>query len=193
MKAKDTEVEEFFAELADVRRIRQSNVYVAPDTQQKLSKKQQLASFQREELARSHPLSLDGIDPIDPHEFLLFQQPGVQDAVFKNLRMGKYPIEFKISLKGLSVQDSAVKLYQEINQCHERGLRTLLIEHGKGLESKPFPAFKKSCVKRWLDELSVVIAYHSAQPQHGGSGATYVMLKKHPLQKQINRESNRKR
>jgi DNA-nicking Smr family endonuclease len=51
---------------------------------------------------------------------------------------------------------------------------------------------KKSYVNHWLRELDEVIAYHTAQPMHGGFGATYVLLKKHPQQKLINREKNKK-
>ena len=52
--------------------------------------------------------------------------------------------------------------------------------------------FEKSYVNHWLRELDEVIAYHTAQPMHGGFGATYVLLKKHPQQKLINREKNKK-
>lgn len=193
MTAKDDDVEAFFAELSDVRRIKQTSANVHVDAAQKLAVKQQKAMTLVERLRKEHPLPLDNIVPVDPHDYLHFQQAGIQDAVFKNLRLGKYPVEFKLSLKGLSIEESAARLYRTICDCHEKGMRTLLIEHGRGLESKPFQGYKRSCVKRWLDELTEVIAYHSAQPQHGGLAATYVMLKKHPLQKQINREKNRKR
>ncbi len=193
MSLTDPDIEAFFAELSDVRRLRQSEQHIAPSAADKLARKQQQALNERERAARAHPLPVDNILPVAPDDFLVYQQPGIQDAVFKNLRMGKYPIEHKISLRGLTIDDSAARVYTEIHRCHEKGVRTLLIEHGKGANSKPFPAFKKSCVKRWLDEMDKVIAYHSAQPQHGGTAATYVMLKKHPLQKQINRENNRRR
>jgi len=193
MTAKDDDIEAFFAELSDVRRIRQTTANIQAGAAHKLAVKQQKAMTLAERLRNEHPLPLDNIAPIDPHDYLYFQQAGIQDAVFKNLRLGKYPVEYKLSLKGLTIEESAARLYKTICDCHEKGMRTLLIEHGKGIESKPFPGYKRSCVKRWLDELTEVIAYHSAQPQHGGLAATYVMLKKHPLQKQINRENNRKR
>ena len=41
---------------------------------------------------------------------------------------------------------------------------------------------------RWLRELDVVQAFNSAQPQHGGTGAVYVLLRKSEEKKRENRE-----
>ena len=46
----------------------------------------------------------------------------------------------------------------------------------------------KSFVNKWLPELPAVLAYHTAQRHHGGSGATYVLLKKSADKKHENRE-----
>jgi DNA-nicking Smr family endonuclease len=140
-----------------------------------------------------NPLSLEAVVPIAPDDFITYQQPGIQDGVFKNLRLGKYALEHRLSLKGMSLERSRDALYQTIVKSHQKGIRALLIQHGKGEMSNPFPAFKKSYVNHWLRELEEVIAFHTAQPMHGGMGATYVLLKKHPDQKLINREKNRRR
>ena len=184
----------FFDEMKDVKRIKSDNVAQLHDPESALEQKRKRASSQdsiRDKLL--NPLSMEGVKPVPPDDFIAFQQPGIQDGVFKKLRLGKYPLENKISLKGISLKESCDRVYQTIKQSHERGVRALLIQHGQGLESKPFPALKKSYVNHWLRELEEVIAFHTAQPMHGGFGATYVLLKKHPDQKMINRENNRKR
>jgi DNA-nicking Smr family endonuclease len=184
----------FFDEMKDVRRIKSDNVAQLHDPESALKQKRKRASSQdsiRDKLL--NPLSMEGVKPVPPDDFIAFQQPGIQDGVFKKLRLGKYPLENKISLKGISLKESCDRVYQTIKQSHERGVRALLIQHGQGLDSKPFPALKKSYVNHWLRELEEVIAFHTAQPMHGGFGATYVLLKKHPEQKMINRENNRKR
>ena len=184
----------FFDEMKDVRRIKSDNVAQLHDPESALEQKRKRASSQdsvRDKLL--NPLSMEGVKPVPPDDFIAFQQPGIQDGVFKKLRLGKYPLENKISLKGISLKESCDRVYQTIKQSHERGVRALLIQHGQGLDSKPFPALKKSYVNHWLRELEEVIAFHTAQPMHGGFGATYVLLKKHPDQKMINRENNRKR
>lgn len=187
------DVDSFFEEMKDVKPIKTSNTAQlhTPESaiEQKRKRAQAHASI-RDTLL--NPLSMESVKPVPPDEFILYQQPGIQDGVFKKLRLGKYPIENKISLKGMTLKESCDRLYQAIKQSHKRGVRALLIQHGRGDSSKPFPGIKKSYVNQWLRELDEVIAFHTAQPMHGGFGATYVLLKKHPDQKQINRENNSK-
>jgi len=46
----------------------------------------------------------------------------------------------------------------------------------------------KSYTAYWLRQLSPVMAFHSALPQHGSYGAVYVLLQKSEKQKQKTRE-----
>lgn len=191
---KNDDIDSFFAEMQDVKPIASGDKALLHDPEKALAEKQKRAALQnktREKL--TNPLSLEGVKPVPPSDFICFQQPGIQDGVFKKLRMGKYPLEYTLSLKALNIEQSRDALYQSIISSHEKGVRALLIQHGTGENSKPFPALKKSYVNHWLRELEEVIAFHTAQPMHGGFGATYVLLKKHPQQKLINREKNRKR
>ena len=190
----DDDVGSFFDEMKDVRPIKNDDVANLHNAESAVEEKKKRASAKasiRDKLL--NPLSIESVKPVPADDFITFQQPGIQDGVFKKLRLGKYPLEVKISLKGLTVKESCDRIYQTIKQSHERGVRALLIQHGQGVNSKPFPGLKKSYVNHWLKELEEVIAFHTAQPMHGGFGATYVLLKKHPDQKLINRENNRKR
>lgn len=188
------EIDSFFAEMQDVKPIDNGDKAQLYDPEKALQEKQKKAQQHRSEREKLiNPLSLEGVKPVPPDEFILYQQPGIQDGVFKKLRLGKYPLEHTLSLKELTVEQSRDTLYRTISGCHDKGVRALLIKHGKGEQSRPFPALKKSYVNHWLRELEEVIAFHTAQPMHGGFGATYVLLKKHPEQKLINREKNRKR
>ncbi|WP_269517622.1 DNA endonuclease SmrA [Alteromonas sp. BMJM2] len=187
------ELDSFFAEMQDVKPIISDDKAQLHDPAAALAEKQKRASLQasiRNKL--KNPLSMEGVKPVPPDDFIQFQQPGIQDGVFKKLRLGKYPLEVVISLAGKTLDESRDLLYQNVLSGHEKGVRAFLIKHGTGENSKPFPALKKSYVNHWLRELEEVIAFHTAQPMHGGFGATYVLLKKHPQQKLINREKNRK-
>jgi DNA-nicking Smr family endonuclease len=187
------ELDSFFAEMQDVKPIISDDKAQLHDPAAALADKQKRASLQasiRDKL--KNPLSMEGVKPVPPDDFIQFQQPGIQDGVFKKLRLGKYPLEVVISMAGKTLDESRDLLYQNVLSGHEKGVRALLIKHGTGENSKPFPALKKSYVNHWLRELEEVIAFHTAQPMHGGFGATYVLLKKHPQQKLINREKNRK-
>lgn len=187
------ELDSFFAEMQDVKPIPSNDKAQLHDPAAALAEKQKRASLQasiRDKL--KNPLSMEGVKPVPPDDFIQFQQPGIQDGVFKKLRLGKYPLEITLSLAGKTLDESRDLLYLNVRSGHEKGVRALLIKHGIGENSKPFPALKKSYVNHWLRELEEVIAFHTAQPMHGGFGATYVLLKKHPQQKLINREKNRR-
>ncbi len=189
----DDDLRSFMEEMGDVKPITSDDKIFSHDTQDSLAKKARRAALTQENPEIFNPLSMENVKPVKPDDFIAYQQPGIQDGVFKNLRLGKYDIEQRISLKNLTLKECRDLLYQKLKKAHERGSRALLIQHGKGENSQPVPALKKSYVNHWLKELDWVIAWHTAQPMHGGFGATYVLLKKHPQQKLINREKNRKK
>ncbi len=189
----DDDLRSFMEEMGDVKPITSDDKIFSHDTQDSLAKKARRAALAKDNPDIFNPLSMENVKPVKPDDFIAYQQPGIQDGVFKNLRLGKYDIEQRISLKNLTLKECRDLLYQKLKKAHERGSRALLIQHGKGENSQPVPALKKSYVNHWLKELDWVIAWHTAQPMHGGFGATYVLLKKHPQQKLINREKNRKK
>ncbi len=124
---------------------------------------------------------------LDANSMLSYQRPGVQHGVFKNLRLGKYSIDAQLDLHKLTVEQARKLLYQFILDCQENDVRAALITHGKG-EGRETPAKLKSCVACWLPQFEAVLAYHTAQRQHGGYGATYVLIKKSEKQKEKTRE-----
>jgi DNA-nicking Smr family endonuclease len=184
----------FMSQMQDVTPIAQVNkVAVAHKHTETLSQRLNREALEKQIALDDNGLSIDNVSPIDPHDFLSYKQDGVQEGVFKNLRLGKYQIDSRLSLRGVKFDDARLSLFNTITDCHERGIRTLLVDHGLGLQSKPFPGFMKSYVNRWLSEIEAVIAYHTALKHHGGLASVYVLLKKHPNQKQINREIHQKR
>lgn len=138
-------------------------------------------------------LSTEYVELVEPLDTLAFQRDGVQHGVYKRLRLGQYPIEASLNLHHHSLREARVALFEFIQDCHRSGVRSALIIHGQGKHSKPHPALIKSYVNKWLRELEPVMAFHSAQRHHGGSGALYVMLRKNATQKQLNRERHQRR
>src|SRR5690625_5916207 len=69
----------------------------------------------------------------------------------------------------------------------EQDIRCALITHGKGV-GRAQPALLKSCVAHWLPQFQEVLAFHSAQTAHGGTGATYLLLRKSERKRQENWE-----
>ncbi len=141
----------------------------------------------------SDGLSLEAVTPVDPEDLIGWTRGGMQHGVYKNLRLGKYELDARLDLHGHSVPAARMALLQFVADCQRTDVRCALILHGKGMNSKPFRAVLKSYLAKWLPQLPEVLAYHSAQRHHGGSGALYVLMRKSPQQKQENRERHQKR
>jgi len=186
----------FFEEMQDVKPLANVNKIAAhngANRQESLAQQLKREALEKQVALDDNGLSVDYVVPVDPLDFITYKQDGVQDGVYKNLRLGKYHIDSRLSLKHLKFDDARLSLFNTIVESHQRGIRTLLVDHGIGLHSKPFAGFMKSYVNQWLSEISQVIAFHTALKQHGGLGCTYVLLKKHPNQKQINRDLHQRR
>lgn len=136
----------------------------------------------------TNPLTSDHIELLTANDILSFQRPGIQHGVFRKLRLGQYQIEARLDLHRMTVEKARVEVFGFIRDCLRYGLRSVLILHGKGQRNPDNIALLKSYLAKWLPELDAVMAFHSAQAHHGGTGAVYVMLRKNDVQKQNNRE-----
>jgi len=138
-------------------------------------------------------LQSEHVEILDPLAILSFKKDGVQSAVFKNLRLAKYQVDATLDLHGQLLKNARNTLFSFIADCHQRNIRVVLIRHGIGIKNKAKPGILKSYVNKWLLELPQVLAFHTALRHHGGSGATYVLLKKSEEKKHENREIHSKR
>lgn len=138
-------------------------------------------------------LQSEHVEILDPIAILSFKKDGVQSAVFKNLRLAKYQVDATLDLHGQLLKNARNTLFSFIVDCHQRNIRVVLIRHGIGIKNKANPGILKSYVNKWLQELPQVLAFHTALRHHGGSGATYVLLKKSEEKKHENREIHSKR
>lgn len=138
----------------------------------------------------SNPLADEGVQPLDPWYVLEFKRAGIQHGVFRKLKQGRYEPEARLDLHRMNVARARREIFEFINECHSMGLRSLLLVHGKG-DRQPDQeriGVLKGYVNHWLRDLGPVQAFHSAQPQHGGTGAVYVLLSKSEQKKRENRE-----
>ncbi|USQ14579.1 Smr/MutS family protein [Legionella lytica] len=111
---------------------------------------------------------------------LSYAQSGLTNQRFKELKNGKIPWEGRLDLHGLKADNARDLLCRFIHSQAENGKRCLLIIHGKGGHLGAPPVIK-NLVNRWLPQLDDVLAFHSAQPKDGGTGAVYVLLKRNRL------------
>ncbi|MDM7860191.1 DNA endonuclease SmrA [Alteromonas sp. ASW11-36] len=185
-------------ELGEIKPLAQEDSAAAAVMEQKrdkdvLAKQLKRAAIMALDENDTNPLSVSLRLAVKPDDMLSYKRSGIQDGVFKNLRLGKYALEGTIELQRMRIEEARKVLYLQVQKLHQKGVRAILVKHGRGEHSKPIPALCKSYVYQWLQELPEVIAFHSALPRHGSLASTYVLLKKHADQKQINRERLYKR
>ncbi|STQ76689.1 DNA endonuclease SmrA [Grimontia hollisae] len=140
-------------------------------------------------LSESDPeyLSLDYAKMVKPDDIVAFKRPGVQDGVFRKLRLGKYDIHARLDLHKYTLKDARDEMLRFLKQCQRMDIRSVIIVHGKGELSNP-QALMKSYICQWLEQIIDVQCFHSAQRHQGGTGAVYVMIKKSQEKKLETRE-----
>jgi len=111
------------------------------------------------------------------HTILSYSRPGVATQRLKALKTGQIPWEARLDLHGLKSEEARDNLCQFIQTQAQNHKRCLLIIHGKG-GYQGAPPVIKNLLNRWLSQMDEVLAFHSALPKDGGSGAVYVLLKK---------------
>jgi len=110
--------------------------------------------------------------------------PGIDRRTALKIKRGKQQIDGRIDLHGMRQDEAHRALNAFINGAYKRGDRCVLVITGKGTRSADGDreaGVLRRMTPRWLTDGSnreKVLAYSPAQPQHGGSGALYVMLRR---------------
>jgi len=179
----------FEQEMQGVKRLRFNSARdrkVASETPGKRVRRQ-LAQTQQ---CSADPLSSAHVPMLKSNDVLAFRRDGVQLGVYKKLRMGRYQIDARLDLHRMTVEQARQEVFRFISDCVEYELRTVIILHGKGDRNPEGHALLKSHLAVWLPQITDVMAFHSAQTHHGGTGAVYVLLRKGEKSKQTNREQH---
>ncbi|MBW1801861.1 MAG: Smr/MutS family protein [Deltaproteobacteria bacterium] len=106
---------------------------------------------------------------------------GVSRKLMKKLKKGEFPVKDYIDLHGMTKKEAETTVSDFLIQSQKRGYRCVLIVHGRGLNSPDsFPVLKEG-LPSWLGRgpvRKIVLAFATARPYDGGTGAVYVYLRK---------------
>jgi DNA-nicking Smr family endonuclease len=105
---------------------------------------------------------------------------GFSRKLMKKLKRGELPVQAHIDLHGLTKQDAETEVTNFLLESFRSGLRCVLIVHGRGLNSPESLPVLKEGLPQWLNRGRVrkmVLAFATARPYDGGTGATYVFLR----------------
>ncbi len=111
-------------------------------------------------------------------EELLFRRSGIDKETVRRMKNGYYVLEGELDLHGLTVEQARGAFAGFLHEATRQGLRCVRIIHGKGLGSEARLPVLKGYVNRWLRQTNAVLAFCSARPEQGGTGAVTVLLKR---------------
>lgn len=127
----------------------------------------------RDELL-THSYDLGLIELGDELHYLKVGQP---DSLLRKLRRGQFSIRAEIDLHEMSVAVARVAITDFLSDAIRNHEWCVRIVHGKGLRSRSGPVIK-GLTDQMLRRRDDVLAFSSALPNQGGTGAVLVLLQR---------------
>ncbi len=115
---------------------------------------------------------------------LAYRRDGVNQRTWRQLRRGQFSVQDEIDLHHLTALSAENVLREFLIECRLSSHLCVRIIHGKGLHSKSGTPVIKTMVEGALRRRSDVLAYASAPPAMGGTGALLVLLSRRGLNEQ---------
>ncbi len=138
---------------------------------------------QHEPIVKHYDLSNHYTEEVGSESTLTYAAYGIPKKRLLELKKGDIRWQARIDLHGKTIPQAQDQLCQFITQQYHIDNRCVLIIHGKGGATGEAPILKNH-TNHWLKQLPEVLAFQSALPRDGGTGALYVLLKRgHPHQK----------
>ncbi len=117
-----------------------------------------------------------GITWVEPTAQLSYRSEHTRPDILKQLKNGHIQWEASIDLHGFTIDQALQELSELIDMCCAKQIDCIRVIHGKGFSgSEQRPVLKSYC-NHWLAQMPQVLAFCSAPPKDGGSGALYVLL-----------------
>jgi len=120
-------------------------------------------------------------DLTETEEYIEGARVGLDPRLVSRLRRGEFAVQDHIDLHGM-IQPAAKEALREfIVKSVGKGMRTVLVVHGRGLGSPGGRPVLKHATAQWLSHGEIgahVHAFSTARPQDGGAGAMYVLLRR---------------
>ena len=116
--------------------------------------------------------SIEGGDEIN------YLKSGHPPRLLKQLRRGDFSVRAEIDLHQMTSPVAREAIREFLDDCRRDGQLCVRIVHGKGLRSKAQGPVLKQLTDAMLRRRADVIAFSSARPAQGGTGAVIVLLQK---------------
>lgn len=113
------------------------------------------------------------LNPVASEAKLSYRLATLQHRVFEQLKTGNLRWYEAVDLHGCTVEQARSAVLQIIEMARAENQNVIKIVHGKGPQ-----AILKTYVNSWLRQHREVLAFVSAPPDQGGTGAVLVLLKR---------------
>ncbi|MBL8261168.1 MAG: Smr/MutS family protein [Xanthomonadaceae bacterium] len=114
--------------------------------------------------------------PLLAGDTLSHRRDNVPPRVLQRLARGHYSAQDEIDLHLADSQQAEAMLRRFLREAIDAGWTCVRVIHGKGLHAPDGVPTLKNLVDRLLRQRSDVLAFHSAPPAQGGTGAVLVLL-----------------
>jgi len=121
------------------------------------------------------------LDISDTDEHIEGVMHGLDPRLLRRLRAGEFAYQAHLDLHGMTTEEARPAVETFLLQAYQSGKRCVLIVHGRGRNSKDQVPVLKSRLVTWLARgqwKRLVLAFTSARPCDGGTGALYVLLRR---------------
>ncbi len=164
---------------AGVRRLRTNRADPGRARREEVAVAERRAAAQTANEAGSTGRTSDGrVEAVRPSEYLEFALPDLPWRTRQRLKRGQLAWEAGLDLHGYTLEEARSELEAFLREASAARRRCVLVVHGKAWgASGDYPVIK-SHVNAWLREWPAVLAFTSATPADGGTGAVYVLLRR---------------
>lgn len=181
---KDDDADLFRSAVGPVRRLRDATPPPAtpkPAPRARMAERDEAAA--RDEFRHALDASL-----AEAGDVLSYRRDAVPPRVLQRLKRGEIAVQDELDLHGADAREAEAMLRAFLAHARDHDAACVRIIHGKGLHgADPFSGrtapVLKNLVDRLLRQRADVLAFHSAPPGQGGTGAVLALLaqrRRHP-------------
>ena len=132
----------------------------------------------RDEARVRDELLVHAFDPaaIEVGDEIHYLKQGQPQRLLKRLRRGQFSVRAELDLHEMTTAVAREAIRSFLDECLAGGEYCVRIVHGKGLRSRADGPVLKRLTATMLARRKDVLAYASARPAQGGTGAVVVLL-----------------
>jgi DNA-nicking Smr family endonuclease len=114
------------------------------------------------------------------HEFITGQVRGLDAKIFRKLKTGEFSVQGHLDLHGMNADQAKIAVIDFLRRSYMEGKRCVLLIPGRGRNSPLGQGVLRQELTTWLTQAPlkrIVLAFTTALPKHGGSGAVYLLMR----------------